>query len=256
MHFPNPERQVAHITLKVGGNWLQKRVVGHASFPISSAMGPNRRELAVSLSSFDDKVGGRISLKLRVQELGVFVEDWVALGQGLPSITAMPPVRHGLLQSGTSPTKDEKPQALPGPATTRSLSRFRRARSRISLSPQRAGSPPDSKSSEFVMQTNPLMALESVPLPAPNPSEAARKTIKSEKFFDNPMQVAAERAAAVKVRRLEAALTDNLHLVTAEVHDTASSLPGRVNRAQSCSKSPVESLPRPVRRRSMVSGKF
>jgi hypothetical protein len=256
MHFPNPERQVAHITLKVGGNWLQKRVVGHASFPVGSAMGPNRRELAVTLTSFDDKPGGRITLKLRVQELGVFVEDWVALGQGLPSITAMPPVRHGLLQAGSSPSKDGKPQATPGSSTgPHALSRFRRARSRISLSPQRAGSPPDSKSSEFVMQNNPLMVLGSVPQSSPNPSESARKAIQSEKFFDNPMQVATERAAAVKVRRLEAALTDNLHLVTGDLSDATASLPNRANRAQSLPKSPTASVPLPVRRRSVATGK-
>lgn len=101
MHFPNPLRQVAHVTLKLRGSLLTKRVIGHASFPVASAMGPTRRELGMGLTSFNGKPSGKISLKVRVFELGVMVEDWVALGQGMHSIADAPAIRPGGLTPAT-----------------------------------------------------------------------------------------------------------------------------------------------------------
>ena len=105
MKLPRPEKQVAHVTLKLRGSALRKRVIGHASFPISSAMGGTRRELGMELTSFGGDVCGQLSLKLRVEEMGVLVEDWVALGQGLTSLEGMPPTRSGVSVSSPSSVK-------------------------------------------------------------------------------------------------------------------------------------------------------
>lgn len=129
--LPHPEKQVAHVTLKLRGNALRKRVIGFTSFPISSAMGGTRRELGMELTAYSGSVGGKITLKMRVVEKGVIVEDWMALGLGLPSLDSMPavytneagvsvPVRrlsHHRRSSQMSPGGHSK--ASPSPVATR-----------------------------------------------------------------------------------------------------------------------------------------
>lgn len=160
IQLPHPERQVVHVTLKLRGSLLQKRVLGHASFPLTTALGGCRKELAIPLTTFDGNASGRITLKLRVLPLGVMVEDWVHLGQGVRSIADAPAIKGGV--------------AMPPP-------------------PPRARSPPksptpveDTAKGAAVVLTNPLArALGTAPQPKKGPEV---------RFHENPMQLALMKA--------------------------------------------------------------
>jgi hypothetical protein len=185
---PNPSAQVAHLTLKVCGNVFRKRVLGHASFPLSSAMtaGPIRRELGITLASFNGTTVGRLSIKLRIQEIGVLVEDWVELGQGLPSMANLPPFRSGLtaatsgftqrrLSVGSDHSSDGR-KSPPSPRVrVQHLPRFRRS-----------SSPKEQRAAVAV--ENPLM----LGLATPELPDSKRVT-----FTENPMQKAAAAAMAI-----------------------------------------------------------
>lgn len=213
MHFPNPERQVAHISLKVVGNLLQKRVIGHASFPVASAIGTVRKDLAIILTSFDDKPGGRIVLKIRVQPMGVVIEDWVALGQGLPSLSDVPPMRSGGGLSLT-PVLSKLPRGRsPEPEPVRSSSQ-RHMRARVKHAPRQLGSPETKADTSYVEHMNPLMNIvqagESKPLHVPGDDETALPgTTEHESFYTNPMTIAADRAARTVHQANTVRLTDD-----------------------------------------------
>lgn len=216
MMVPNPTQQVAHLTLKVCGNAFRKRVLGHASFPLSSAMssGPTRRELGITLTSFDGVKVGRVSIKIRVQEMGVLVEDWVELGQGLPSMANLPAFRSGLsfpvaglMQRRASIGSDSSGRKSPPSPRVRvqHLPRFRRS-----------NSPED-----VVSQENPLML--GLVAPERKPADPTRVT-----FTENPMQRAAAAARARAAR--EERRKRSLNLLSGEASEAdAAKLPGVVD---------------------------
>ena len=156
LEVPNPERQVIHMTLKTRGNPIQKRVVAIASFPLTPALGGERKELGIPLSTFDGTPCGRITLKIRVQPLGVLLENWVTLGQGVRSQWDAPPVK------GSVPMPPPKP--LTAPPTPKSGS----------------DSPPPSPRGRRPSRAAAALKLE--------PSPVRRTTTVS--FVDNPMQIA------------------------------------------------------------------
>jgi hypothetical protein len=186
MHMPSPAKQVVHVTLKAMRSrfQFQKSVIGHASFGAKVAVDETgeRRDVAINLTNYDGKVSGRMVLKLRVQERGVIVENWVTLGQGARSLADLPTLRGGVPDALRRPSLFMRSASLSATDDAKS-SLSQRLASRIRMG---AG------------QTKPRSPSPSHPLP---PSHHPRPDSAVVLSRDNPLLVVEDWQARVERER-------------------------------------------------------
>ena len=239
LHIPNPALLVVHVTLKRMSSKsilrFRNDVVGHASFPGRLAVTPDgsRKSMTVNIADYDGKATGVMVLRMRVQERGVFVEDWVSLGQGARSfddVPATPKAAEPRLRGLHSPRSPRSSPLSPrrffrgalGPDQTDRLDDdgdvvrdnplLIGAVPILSPAPKRIPDSPTkqaSTSNAIVTRTNPLMLLDTSPpatakagtllpnpslQPSPKPAVAApRATSGSVVFGVNPLLLAKQQ---------------------------------------------------------------
>ena len=221
MHFPHPNRQVAHITLKMSGNVFTKRVLGHASFPVATAMGPNRREFGIGLTSFNGAAAGKISLRVRVAEMGVLIEDWVALGQGMRSFAEVPAVKaaHGV-PPGVLPHRRRRLASLGLGSPADAMVIGGKVNTGAPLRLDRRKSLLGADNNVVIAKVNPLM-LQEAPVGEAKAYEPAaddfvmehRDSAAAAAFFSNPMQSVVEASRTLNERRKDKAMERHLGLM-------------------------------------------
>ncbi len=93
----DPSTQLVNVMIDTQIRGMGRQIVGFAVFSVAQVSMGNRQDLRVQVADFSGAFSGVVMLRTMLQEKGLLVDDWVQLGLGLTSTSAVPAARSGVV---------------------------------------------------------------------------------------------------------------------------------------------------------------